>query len=246
MEKNAIRHAVIWIAIYVVLVNLGGMISEEVGIADSATSVIVILCSVILLKYLKKNHWSEKFGLRKITKEDMKKTLFYLPLVLLVLIQLVDGIRGSISITEVFVTCLMMIGVGFIEELIFRGFLMEAIWKKSGMGRAVVISGITFGFGHIVNLFRGYGYQEQIMQIVVAGGIGIILALLVAITKNIIPGILFHIAFNIIGTFSNPSGNKQVLYLVFAVLLVCAGYSLFLVRSIKDIKSIPDEGKISV
>lgn len=246
MEKNAIRHAIIWIAIYVVLVNIGGMISEGVGIVDSVTSVFVILFSFLLLKYLKENQWIEKFGLRKITKEDMQKTFLYLPLVLLLLFQFLDGIKSSITITELVVTCLMMIGVGFIEELIFRGFLMDAIWKKSGVSRAIFVSGIAFGFGHIVNLLRGYGYMEQITQILVAGAIGIVLALLVAITKNIVPGILFHIVFNIIGTFSNPSETKQVPYSLILILVVCIGYSLYLAKSIKDVQAIPDEGKISV
>ncbi len=246
MEKNAIRHAVIWIAIYVVLVNLGGMISEEVGIVDSVTSAFVVLLSLFLLKYLKENHWIEKFGLRKIAQEDMQKTFFYLPLVLLLLIQLLGGVKSDISITEVVVTCVMMMGVGFIEELIFRGFLMDAIWKKSGRNRAIVISGLAFGFGHIVNLFRGYGYVEQITQILVAGGIGIVLALLVASTKNIVPGILFHIVFNVMGTFSRPSETAQTAYSLILILVVCAGYSLYLLKSIKDIRTIPDEGNISV
>ena len=246
MEKNAIRHAVIWIAIYVVLVNLGGMISEEVGIVDSVTSAFVVLLSLFLLKYLKENHWIEKFGLRKIAQEDMQKTFFYLPLVLLLLIQLLGGVKSDISITEVVVTCVMMMGVGFIEELIFRGFLMDAIWKKSGRNRAIVISGLAFGFGHIVNLFRGYGYVEQITQILVAGGIGIVLALLVASTKNIVPGILFHIVFNVMGTFSRPSETALTVYSLILILVVCAGYSLYLLKSIKDIRTIPDEGNISV
>jgi len=32
MEKNAVRHAMIWIVIYVLLVNVGAMISEKLGV----------------------------------------------------------------------------------------------------------------------------------------------------------------------------------------------------------------------
>lgn len=246
MEKNAVRHAVIWIVLYVLMVNVGDMISEKVGTISSVTSVFVILFSILLLNYLKKNHWMDKFGLKKITKEDFEKTLLYLPLVFIALIQFTNGIDRSISNETILISCLLMIGVGFIEELIFRGFLMDAIWKKSGKVRAVLISGIAFGLGHIVNLFRGYGYVEQLSQILLAGGIGIVLALLVIITKNLVPGILFHIVFNISGTISNQSDNKQVPYILIAILVVCVGYSLYLIKFMKEMKINTIENQISV
>jgi len=234
MEKNSVRLALIWIAIYVMLVNIGGIISEEIGIMDSATGVILVLFSLLLLKYLKKNKWIEKFGIRKITKADMQKTLFYLPLVVLALLQFVNGIKSPLSSVTLLTTCLLMIGVGFVEELIFRGFLLEAIWNKSGMNRAVVISGITFGFGHFINLFRGYGYVDLLTQILTASVIGIVLALLVAITKNIVPGILFHIVFNISGTLSNEVSGLQEIYTLLAILVICAGYLVYLVKTMKN------------
>lgn len=246
MEKNALRHAVIWIMLYVLMVNVGDIISEKVGTVSSVTSVFVILFSILLLNYLKNNHWIEKFGLKRITKVDFDKTLLYLPLVIIALIQFANGIDKSISIETILISCLLMIGVGFIEELIFRGFLLDAIWRKSGMVRAVLISGIAFGVGHIVNLFRGYGYEEQLSQILLAGGIGIVLALLVVITKNLVPGILFHIIFNISGTISNQSDIKKMPYIVIAILVICLGYSLYLINFIKEMKSIPNEDQISV
>ena len=238
MEKNAVRHAVIWIVVYVLLVNVGAMISEKIGVFDLVTSEFLILFSVLLLGYLKRNHWYEKFGLRKITKEDTQKTLRYFPLVVLALLQFTGGIQSSMSLFNILISCLMMIGVGFVEELIFRGFLLDAIWKKSGMRRAIIISGIAFGLGHIVNLFRGYAYLEQATQIVVAGGIGIVLALLVVTTKNIVPGILFHIVFNISGSITNEASGNQKLYTLIVILVICLGYSLYLANNLKDIKSI--------
>lgn len=84
-----------------------------------------------------------------------------------------------------------MIGTGFVEEVLFRGFLFQGIYCKSGANKAIFISGITFGIGHVVNLFRGYAAVELAAQIGVAIVIGIVLALLVAVTKNILPGIFF-------------------------------------------------------
>ena len=39
-------------------------------------------------------------------------------------------------------------------------------------------------YGGRINLFRGYGYAELMGKIIIAIAIGIVLALLVAITKN--------------------------------------------------------------
>jgi membrane protease YdiL (CAAX protease family) len=126
-----------------------------------------------------------------------------------------------------------MIGVGFIEELIFRGFLFQGINEKSGVKRAIIISGITFGFGHIVNLLRGYTFVEQMEQIIVAIAIGIVLALLVAITKNIIPGILFHIMFNISGTITKAESNLEI-YLMIAILSISVFYITYLYRIVNS------------
>ena len=121
-----------------------------------------------------------------------------------------------------------MICVGSIEEIVFRGFLFKAIETKSGINWAIVISGITFGIGHIVNLFRGYGYAELMGQIIIAIAIGIVLALLVAITKNIVPGILFHIVFNISGAITK-AGSYEI-YLMIAILSIALCYAFYLSR----------------
>ncbi|MFZ2256664.1 MAG: CPBP family intramembrane glutamic endopeptidase, partial [Clostridiaceae bacterium] len=101
----------------------------------------------------------------------------------------------------------------------------------SGVKRAIMISGITFGIGHIVNLLRGYSYIEQIGQIVIAVGIGIALALLVAITNSIVPGILFHIVFNIGGTITRQDASQQT-YMMFAIVIISVLYTIFLYKSV--------------
>lgn len=42
----------------------------------------------------------------------------------------------------------------YVEEIIFRGFLYKVI-EKDNVKQAIVISAVTFGAGHIVNLFTG-------------------------------------------------------------------------------------------
>ena len=47
-----------------------------------------------------------------------------------------------------------MLFVGVLEEVIFRGLLFLAMAKDS-MKAAVIVSSVTFGMGHIVNLLSG-------------------------------------------------------------------------------------------
>ena len=66
-----------------------------------------------------------------------------------------------------------MLCVGFLEELIFRGFLFKAMCRDS-IRWAVVVSSVTFGLGHILNLVNGSGMRlaENLVQIICAVLIG--------------------------------------------------------------------------
>lgn len=234
METKPIVHALIWIIIYVVMVNIADALSEITGAAtNTITGAMLIVLSIVLVLYLKKNKKFNEYGMKGIKKGDFRRTLFYVPLLLLAFIQYIEGIDVSRSITDIASVCLLMIGVGFIEELIFRGFLFQGIFAKSGVNRAIMISGITFGFGHIVNLLRGYTYTEQMGQIVVAVGIGIVLALLVANTKSIVPGILFHIVFNIGGTITRQDASQQT-YMIIALVVTSMLYAIYLYKSVHN------------
>lgn len=228
MVEKPILHAVIWIVIYIAAVNVGDALSGSTGVA-CLTGLLLLALSVVLILYLKKNRRIAFYGIKKITKKDAQRTLFYIPLILLAFIQFSAGLNRTISYTDIAASCLLMIGIGFVEELIFRGFLFQGIYRKSGVNQAILISGITFGIGHIVNLFRGYASVELTEQIVVAIAIGIVLALLVAVTQNIIVGILFHIVFNISGSITNTESDMQI-YLLIAILIVSVLYAVYLLR----------------
>jgi hypothetical protein len=122
-----------------------------------------------------------------------------------------------------------MMSVGFIEEALFRGLLFLAIEKNSTTKRAIIISGVTFGFGHIVNLLRGYSSTELLSQIAVAIAVGILLALLVAKTRSIIPGVIFHALFNFSGTVTNQDAELQAMLLV-PILVISVLYSIIISR----------------
>jgi hypothetical protein len=150
-------------------------------------------------------------------------------LILLACIQFFAGIDTTLSAQKIAIIVLLMIGTGFVEEVLFRGLLFNAILAKSGMKRAVIVSGVTFGLGHIVNLLNGYSSIEQIGQIIVAVAIGIVLALLVALTNNLWPGIIFHILFNISGSVVVQDTSNQMILLV-AILAIALPYGYMIYK----------------
>jgi len=230
LHSKPVLHAVIWILMYLAAVSIGDSLTASTGFAYS-TGILLFALSIVLVMYLKNADTVEVFGIRKVTREDARKTLSYVPLLLLACIQFATGIDRSMSGMDISVVCLLMTGTGFIEELLFRGFLFEGIKKKSGTNKAIIISGITFGLGHIVNLARGYGYAELAGQIIVAVAVGMVLALLVAVTRNIVPGILFHILFNIGGSIGNQASGAQAVVLI-VILVVALPYAIYLKKNL--------------
>jgi membrane protease YdiL (CAAX protease family) len=135
----------IWIAIYIVLVNIGNYISKIAGKENSVTTPILIALSLYLLYYLKNNNWFEYYGYSKLSKNDLKKSLFFFPLFILSFIQNFKGFRAELDIVDIILGIALMVCVGFLEELIFRGFLYQGILKKSNISRAITISVLSAG-----------------------------------------------------------------------------------------------------
>lgn len=100
-----------------------------------------------------------------------------------------------------------MLCVGFLEEVIFRGLLFKAI-AKDNIKSAVVLSSVTFGIGHIINLFNGSGMElvNNLCQIVFAIAVGFLLVMIFYRGGSLLPCILVHSAINTLGTFASDAG----------------------------------------
>lgn len=229
LKKNPLTHALAWIGIYVGSVNVLDALSESIGVLHLATSLGLLGLSVLSLLYLSKNNLTKRFGLNGIKSDSYKKMLYFIPLIILGLSQFTGELNPNLNGYQIALFALLMANVGFLEELIFRGYLYEAIKSKSGVNRAIIISGVTFGLGHIVNLMRVMSIDNQIEQIIVAIVLGILLAKIVAITNSLLPGILFHILFNISGSIMLVNPSLNTIY-IFGILILASFYLLYLMR----------------
>ena len=122
-----------------------------------------------------------------------------------------------------------MLCVGFLEEVIFRGFLFVAI-AKDNIKSAIVISSVTFGIGHIINLFNGSGMElvNNLCQIVFATAVGFLLVTIFYRGGSLLPCI------NTLGTFASDAGLTMEMRLLHlgALIAITVAYTLILTRTL--------------
>ena len=233
-KKSEISFAILWIVAYVVLSSLADQLSESYGIIKSVTALLHIAMSLILFFWIRNNDLSEKYGFCRSTI-PAKRFLYYLPLIIIASTAFWSGIKLQYGYPGALLYFISMCCVGFLEEVIFRGLLFRAM-EKDNLKTAMIVSSLTFGLGHIVNLFNGSGMDlaSSMTQIVLAVLLGFVLVLIFYYGKSLIPCILFHSANNALQVFSADGSldpqTEMVLNLV-VIAIVLGGYSLYLVRA---------------
>jgi membrane protease YdiL (CAAX protease family) len=195
--------------------------------------------SAILYFFIRKNGLMEKYGLRK-PQLPAAKMLYYIPLLLLLTANLWYGVAMNMSTLETLLYILAMFCVGFLEELIFRGLLFQAM-AKDGVKSAIIVSSVTFGIGHIVNLINGSGAEllPNLLQVMYAMAIGFAFVMIYCRTKSLMPCIIVHSVFNGLSAFANEAVMTPQRQILSGVLLTvfAGGYALYLALAVKEEKS---------
>ena len=230
-QKKPLLLALVLIGIYVVLFSLSDNISTTIGVKKIITATISLLFSLVLLFLITKSRLLKEFGLCK-GEKPQKSNLFYIPLCLIALPNLVFGLSLTLSPLEAVLGVVTMLMVGFLEEVIFRGFLFKALCKDN-LKTAVVISSATFGFGHIVNLLNGAEIFETLLQICYATAIGFLFTILFYKTKSLWPCIITHSVVNSLSVFSNAEAVSKTTDLLIALYL-CIIPTLYAIYIIKQ------------
>lgn len=235
-EKSELTFALVFVGGYCVLMSIGDSLSLSVGVEKSVTLPISLLLSALLFIFIKRNKLNEKYGLCK-PCIPARKVLFYAPMLILLSVNLWHGVSLNLSVTETVLYILTMLFVGFLEEVIFRGLLFSAM-AKNGLKSAVIVSSITFGMGHIINLFNSSGAEiyENILQIIYACAAGFMLIMLFIRTKSLVWCIGFHGVFNALSAFSNEdilTSESRLLSCAF-LSVISISYGLFLARKKKE------------
>ena len=232
-EKNELTFALVWIAIYVVGTSLAEALSETIGVYKLVSAVFHIALTAGLFLWVRRNGLSEKYGLF-MPRYRLRQAWFFIPLALVCLYKLVFSPALRFSATESILFVISMLCVGFLEELIFRGFLFRAI-EKENLTRAIIISSVTFGIGHIVNLINGQDILETVGQIIFAVLVGFALVILFHKGKSLVPCIVFHGVFNALSVIANDEALNSALggsvsaalIMIAASAVLLGGYSVW-------------------
>ena len=227
-RKNELTFAILWIVLYVVLFSVADGYSADLGVDKIVTAPLGMIMTAVLAVWITKNGLRGKYGLR-CPEGSAKGYLYFLPLAVIVSTNFWFGCQMKMSAAESALRVISMLFVGFIEEIIFRGFLFKAI-SVTNLKRAVAISSVTFGIGHIVNLLNGAPLFDTLMQIVYAVALGFLFTVIFLRSKSLIPCIVTHSAINSLSTFGVVTTSGQLIAVTVVLTVISVAYSVWILR----------------
>ena len=227
-EKKPVLFAVLFIILYcAVSIPIrgeygDGSIQSLLGLSAVA-AVIAVVSSLIPL-------W-KRLGAAGIP-QHVRLCLYYLPMILLATGNIWDGFERHYTGAELWYAIGSMALVGFVEEMLFRGFLFRALLKKDGPKAAVIVSAVTFGIGHIVNLLAGMATMKNLLMIVFAIAWGFVFTMVYYKSGSLLPCILAHAVVDVLSVVSAETAWGEWLY-IGATVVIGGAYSLYLAKRVE-------------
>ena len=202
---------------------------QNFGIQDYRSVIINTAFSatlIVLMLILKRISY---YGLTKVT--NLKKYLYFTPLLLIISVNLWNGININNSTEEIIFHILNMINIGFIEEIIFRGFLFKMM-EKDNIKNAIIVSSVTFGIGHVINLLNGAEIISTLLQICYACSIGYLFVIIFFKSNSLIPCIITHCLVNSLSIF-NIETSKFYISSIFLIIIPLI-YAIYINNNVRE------------
>jgi len=233
-QKNELIFSIIWIVIYVIALSAGDTLSAGIGVEKSVTAAVGGVLTALLVFWLYRSGRSADYGLCR-SKVPAGRLLWYLPLVLLASVNLWFGVTMKLTPLETGLYILSMFFVGFLEEMIFRGLLFKAM-AKDNLKTAIIVSSVTFGIGHLVNLINGSGADllSSGLQVVYAIAAGFLFTVIFYKTESLWACILTHGCLNALSAFADEAAQTPLMEVGSAAVLtvVAAGYAWYIWKNV--------------
>ena len=228
-EKNEILFAIFWIVLYTV--SMGSL--RNLGDDSPYMMIGLIVISALMLLFVWKNGLLEKYGLSGWAKNN-KVMLWFIPLWITASINLWGGVTPKFPMPGQLFVVVSMAFVGFAEELIFRGFLFKAMLKDGSVKTAVIVSSLTFGLGHILNLFTGHELGETLLQIVFAAAFGFMVTMAFYKSGSLLPCILTHSLVDVFAQFAALDASPLLNWIGHGTIFILAiSYCLYLIKRVE-------------
>lgn len=239
-KKDEVTFSIVCIVVYVVLMSVADNISRGLGIEKIITMPLSFIMAALIFIFLKKNDLFSKHGLAAVMG-GCKKYLFFLPMVLITSVNVWNGVMLNYSVGETVLYIISMLFIGFIEEMLFRGFLFTAL-RRTNIKTAIVISSLTFGIGHIVNLLNGAPIFETLLQICYASAIGFLFTVIFYRSGSIIPCVITHSTLNALSVTAVEASKTFDITIAIIVTVVSVVYAIWILKTIPaNNKGLPQE-----
>lgn len=210
-KKSELAFALLWIGLYVVVMNIALQFCGGFDHLESKTvqqMLVPVVCILILALlsslWLIRNGLRGEFGLCAF-KADAKAFLYFVPLIVLSCINLKNGLALSASLGVSLLMAVNLAVGGYVEEIIFRGFLFRAM-AKDNLRSAIIVSAVTFGAGHIVNVLNTADVFGVLLQVGYAIAIGFLYTVIVYKGVSLLPCIASHMFVNFTSVFAREEG----------------------------------------
>jgi uncharacterized protein len=195
------------------------------GIANLGLTLI----SALLLTVM---GWWKVVGFR--SSEKPGDLLYFIVPFVPIVINLIPGVEVTSLgfLVEILAITLM---VGFVEEAIFRGLMLNAL-RAHGLWKAAIVTSLLFGLTHAMNVLAGKSVAEDAAQIFYAVAIGFAFAALVLKKGILWPLVLAHFLIDFANFiqrpgFSYPPFWEMLIVLSISVLFTAYGIFVMLQKS---------------
>ncbi len=230
-EKHETLFCILLIVIYVLS---NSFCMQNFGVADVRSAVVNTVLSVALAVLVLVLKRGKHYGFARV--KEPKKFLWFVPLVLIVSVNFWNGINVNNTPEEILFHTVNMLGVGFIEEVIFRGFLFRMM-AKDNLKIAILVNSLTFGIGHIINLFNGADLVPTLLQVGYATAVGYLFVTIAYRSGSIIPCIIAHSLNNAFSIFNTENAVSTYVVPVF-LMIVPIIYAIYINKQYKTIDNI--------
>jgi membrane protease YdiL (CAAX protease family) len=196
-------------------------------------SIRELFLAVVLSLIVTKLKWWKEIGFRR--AKNPKILLIFFPCLIPFAVVLVGMFTGGIKIISISTTIsigIFVLLVGFVEEVAFRGLMLNAL-KPRGKWIAVLTTAGLFGLVHALNLLNGASLSSTIIQIFYASVFGFGFAAMALRGKRLWPLIIAHALTDFFGDMPKAGTSSAgeiipVLFIIEFILLV--GYGAYLMQ----------------
>jgi membrane protease YdiL (CAAX protease family) len=234
-DKHPIISSIIATFLFLMVITMGGVISGITGVSTNITLIITfsILAIVLAIYTNSTNNWNH-YGFNSVKKMDKSNKWLFMPLFIIALLPLIVGFSNDLKSEDIVYIVVFMAIVSFAEETMFRGVILRMLQKKSNI-YAIWGSCLLFSIPHLLNTLSGKAPVDAIVQTLFALIIGLILAMLMIKTNNIIPLIMYHFTNNTVSSITRSDVNVSFeWYFTLFMLAISVVYALYLYQQIKN------------